>query len=451
MSEAEAEKAAWLDFTKVSDETQQSGDPRDISKQQASGAGRLLLTFQNTAMQQSRIVKKSFLDLKNGRGDTKTHLAKIGYYIAVQNIMFSALQTGLFTVFFNDEPKEVKKKTTNKKLLDVADGVLDTVLRGTGFIGGIIATGKNVIEKLIEESEKKQPDYSNPVFEFANISPPIGSKLQKAYRGLTEYEKNKDIIKARGFSMVQNDRLHLSPIYSVIGKETEAITNFPLDRIVNKVNNISETLNSQNKAWQRVMTGLGWSPYSVGIKGSKEDLQIKAEAKQGRKEEGKIKSNETRQKTRDSIANLPEDEYEKYVLKQKAKREARKDSINNLPPAEKEKYLENKAKSEDLKKRQKEVLKEAKADSIADLSPAEKANYNKKIAEEKALKKKESHDKYDDKKQALKDSLAGLSPREQAAYKAKKKAERHQYYLDHKEQRATKSKRKKKAAEPEFS
>jgi hypothetical protein len=443
-SESEAEKLAWLDFTKVSDETQQSGDPRDISKQQASSAGRLLLTFQNTAMQQSRIVKKAFLDLKNGRGDTKTNLSKIAYYIAIQNIMFSGLQAGLFTVFFNNEDEETKKQTTQKKAIEVADGVLDTILRGTGFIGGIIATTKNVIQKYLEESEKKRPDYAEPVFEFANISPPIGSKLKKAYKGLEQANYDKDLIKARGFDLTQNGRVHLSPMYSVIGKEVEAFTNFPMDRLVNKIENVSQATNSQNEAWQRVMVGLGWSPYSVGIKSTAGDLKIKQEAKAERKVEGKIKAADTRRATRDSIENLSDDEYKKYVLKKKAEREARKDSINNLPPEERKKYLEAKEKAKELKAKEKEILKEAKADSIANLSPEEKAKYNKKVAEEKAAKKEERHQKYLEKKKALQDSLAGLSPRERERYKAKKKAERHQYYLEHKDEYAKRRKSKKK-------
>jgi hypothetical protein len=451
-TDKEAEELAWLDFTKVSDETQQSGDPRDISKQQASGAGRLLLTFQNTAMQQSRIVKKAFLDLKNGRGDTKTNLSKIAYYVAVQNILFSGLQQGLFAVLFNNEDEETKKKTVNKKLIETADGVLDSVLRGTGFIGGIIATTKNVVEKYLEEEAKgNKADFAKPVLEFANISPPIGSKLKKAYSGLQESKYNADVIKERGFSMVQNGRVHLSPLYSVIGKEVEAFTNLPMDRLNNKIENVSQALNSQNETWQRVMVGLGWSPFSVGIKGSKEDLDIKTAAKQGRKEQGKVSAKEKRAATRDSIANLPEDEYKQYILKKKAERDARKDSIKNLPPEQKQKYLEDKAKSEELKKRQKEILKEAKQDSIDNLSPSEKANYNKKVAEEKALKRTERHEKYLEKKQALKDSLAGLSPIELQKYKDKKKAKRHEYYLEHKDEYSKRRKKKKKASEPEFS
>jgi hypothetical protein len=319
-------------------------------------------------------------------------------------------------------------------------------LRGTGFVGGITATIKNMILKYIEESEKKQADYAKVVFEGANISPPIGSKLKKLYTGLNQTKYDKDLIKERGWGVMQDGRVHLGPMYSISGKVIESTTNLPMDRLQNKIENISQAMNSQNQAWQRVMIGMGWSPYSVGIEGTPGDAKIEAAGKAQRKEEGKIKSAETRKATRDSIANLSDDEYKKYVLKKKAEREARKDSIKNLPPEEREKYLEAKEKAKKLKDREKEILKEAKADSIANLSPEEKAKYDKKVAEEKAAKKEERHQKYLAKKKALQDSLAGLSPRERERYKAKKKAERHQYYLEHKDEYAKrrKSKRKKK-------
>ena len=313
-SQAEAEHDAWNDFTKVSDETQQSGDPKDISKQQASGAGRLLLTFQNTSMQQSRIVKKAFLDLKNRRGDDKTNISKIVYYLTIQNLMFSALQQGLFAVSFDnddendDKEKAKKEKTKNEKMLSVADGVLDSILRGTGFIGGITATLKNMIAKYVEESDKKQADYAEVVLEGASISPPVGSKLKKLYKGFQQTKYDKDLIKERGWGVMQDGRVHLGPMYSVSGKIVEATTNVPMDRLVNKVENVSQALNAQNKAWQRIMIGMGWSPYSVGIEGTEGDAKIKAEGKAQRKEEGKIKAEESRERKRDSIRNLPPEE-----------------------------------------------------------------------------------------------------------------------------------------------
>ena len=448
LSQEEAESKAWEDFTKVSDETQQSGDPRDISKQQASGAGRLLLTFQNFSMQQSRIVKKAILDLKNRRGDDKTNISKIIYYLSVQNILFSTLQQGLFAVFFDDDDEDKKKKTNQEKAIGIADDVLDTILRGTGFVGGITVTLKNMIAKYVEESGKKQADYAEVVLEGASISPPIGSKLKKLYKGFEQTKYDKELIKERGWGVMQDGRVHLGPMYSVTGKIVEATTNIPMDRIVNKIENVSQAMNSQNKAWQRVMVGMGWTPYSVGIKGTPGDTRIEAEAKIRNKEESKLKAKIKRENVRDSIANLSDDEYKKYVLKKKAEREAKKDSIKNLPPEERKEYLEAKEKTKALKAREKEILKEAKADSVANLSPAEKAKYDKKVAEEKAAKKEERHQKYLEKKKALQDSLASLSPRERERYKAKKKAERHQYYLEHKDEyaRRRKSTKKKKAS-----
>lgn len=308
LSAQEAENKAWDDFTKVSDETQQSGDPRDISKQQASAAGRLLLTFQNTAMQQSRIVKKSFLDLKNGRGDAKTNVAKIAYYLAIQNTMFAVLQNGLFAVAFgdDDEDKEKADKKTEQKVYDAVDGVIDTILRGTGFVGGIIATLKNMTKKYLEEKDKKfKADYAKVVLEGANISPPIGSKLKKLYSGFQQTKFEKDLIEKRGWDVMQGGRVHLGPMYGVAGKMVEATTNVPLDRLNTKIENASQVLNAENTALQRVMVGLGWSPYSVGIEDSKEDQEIKAEAKKERKIEGQVKAKETRERTKDSIRNLP--------------------------------------------------------------------------------------------------------------------------------------------------
>jgi len=333
LTEQEAESKAWKDFSKISDETQQSGDPKDISKQQSSAAGRILLVFQNFTMQQSRIVKKAVLDLKNGRGDAKTNISKIAYYLAVQNIMFSTLQQGLFAVMFDDddEDKDKKKKTKKDAAIDVANGVLDSILRGTGFIGGVAATLKNTVVKYFEEQAKKQKaEYAKVVLEAANMSPPIGSKLRKTYSALQQTKYDKDLIAARGWGVMQDGRVHLGPMYSVTGKLVEVGTNFPMDRLVNKVENVSQAFNSENTAMQRLATGMGYSPWTVGIEGTKGDILIKETAKAKRKEEGLIKAKETRkenaQKLKDSIRSLSIPERRAYRLKiVLEKREKRKE------------------------------------------------------------------------------------------------------------------------------
>jgi hypothetical protein len=334
LTKEEAEDKAWTDFTKVSDETQQSGDPRDISQQQASPAGRLLLTFQNTAMQQSRIVKKSFLDLKNGRGNAKTHVSKIIYYLAIQNIMFSALQQGLFAVIFGDDEEEEKykekdkkskPKTTEDRAIDVANGVLDSILRGTGYYGAIVATLKNMAVKYLDEKAKDyKADYAKVVLEGLNISPPIGSKARKVYSALQQTKFEKDLIEKRGWDVMQDGRVHLGPMYSVTGKLIEAGIGAPADRLVNKIENVSQAMNSQHDAWQRVALLLGWNSISLGIEEPAGDIKIREEAKAFRKEAGKIKAKETRQRTKDSIRALPL--KERIAIKRAAALKRREDA-----------------------------------------------------------------------------------------------------------------------------
>jgi hypothetical protein len=234
---------------------------------------------------------------------------------------------------FDDDDEEVdkdkgkaKKKTLNDRLIDVADGVLDTVLRGTGFAGGVVSVLKNMTKKYLDEKDKDfKADYAKVVLEGANISPPIGSKLRKVYTGLQQTKFERDLIKERGWSIMQDGRVHLGPMYGVTGKLAEATTNLPIDRLVNKIENISQAMNSENQAWQRVAVGVGFTPYSVGIEESKGDVEIRAKAKEIRKEEGKIKSAETRQRTKDSIRALPVGE--RIRLKREAALKRREEKI----------------------------------------------------------------------------------------------------------------------------
>ena len=44
-----------------------------------------------------------------------------------------------------------------------------------------------------------------------------------------------------------------------------AATNIPLDRVVKKVTNLKESLDSQHAAWKRVAMALGWSTWDVSV------------------------------------------------------------------------------------------------------------------------------------------------------------------------------------------
>ena len=392
MSQTEAEAEAWKDFIKVTDQTQQSGDPRDISQQQRSAAGRLVLAFQNTSMQQARLVKKAGLDLINGRGDAKTNISKIVYYTAVQNIIFGSLQSALFATLFSDdddedEAKKKKNKTMEERYIDIGNGIVDTILRGSGMAGAIVATLKNVYLKYHEESEKGfKADYAKVLTEAANIAPPVGSKFVKLMGAMKTTAFEKDVIAKRGWSVMQDGRVNLSPSYSVAGQAVEAVTNLPMNRFVTKIKNLSEAMDSRNKSWQRIAMVVGYNPYSVGAKDEEGDI-IKAEGKVARKVAGIQKMKETRTMTRDSLNRLSPEDFKAYVLKKKTERLAVKDSINSLPKEKLAKYLKEQEASKSFTEKQKEVLEEIKRDSIGNLSTTEYFKYLDAVENKKEIDK----------------------------------------------------------------
>jgi hypothetical protein len=186
-----------------------------------------------------------------------------------------------------------------------------------------------------EEPKKYKADYTKVILEGVNISPPIVSKVRKIYTALQQSEFDKDLIKERGWGVMQDGRVHLGPMYSITGKVVEATANLPMDRLVAKIENTSQMMNSQNKAWQRVMVGMGWSPRSVGIEDTEGDIKIETAAKEIRAEEGKIKGAETRARTKDSIRALPI--ARRIEIKREAALKRREEKIKKRERAKKRK------------------------------------------------------------------------------------------------------------------
>tara|TARA_R100000544_G_scaffold10252_1_gene4410 strand:- start:228 stop:10646 length:10419 start_codon:yes stop_codon:yes gene_type:complete len=254
MSETDAKEKAFVDFQEIAEKTQQSSRPDLISQEQASVLGRLVLAFQNTPMQYSRIQKKAFLDLINGRGDAKSHVSKIIYYGFAQNLIFYSLQSALFALpFLDDDEEEEFLKGKKERMLN---SMLDGSLRGIGIYGAIVSTIKNMVRRFNIEADKGgRADYEYVVLEFANFSPPVGIKLRKMYNALQTYKFNRDEIEEGQWM------LGAEAISGVV----EAGTNIPLNRAINKVNNLSESLDSQNAIWQRIAMVLGWNRWDVGL------------------------------------------------------------------------------------------------------------------------------------------------------------------------------------------
>ncbi len=280
MSEADASAQALIEWRQIAEESQQSSDPSKISSQQSSNVGRVILAFANTPMQYARIQKRAIQDLINGRGDAKSNISKIIYYGFVQNIIFNALQQAAYAIGFGDD---VDDEVKEKKYLSIANGMLDSLLRGLGIAGQAVSVGKNFLLDLYERSGRDRPEYVDSVWKLTQFSPPINSKISKLKQAAWHFDSKarREKIFNKGFALD-------NPAYEAGAKVISATTNVPLDRVLLKMENIEGALNEDNDLWQRIAMLGGWPKWQLETKNKKQSSSSKNNKKGNLKIKGGI-------------------------------------------------------------------------------------------------------------------------------------------------------------------
>lgn len=256
LSDQEAFDKAFEDMREIAEDTQQSGRPEKISQEQSGLAGRLILAFQNTPMQYNRQQKKAALDLINSRGDWKTNVSKIAYYGIIQNALFYSLQQALFSVLFDEPEDEKEEKREKDRYVRVANGMADSILRGSGVAGALIATTKNTIMKIVEREGFDE----KAIEEIFNLSPPIGTKTRKLFDIKDKFTYKQELKKMREMGIDTEN-----PAVLAAGDALSFGLNLPADRALRKINNLRAAFDKENETWQRIALSLGWSKWDVGI------------------------------------------------------------------------------------------------------------------------------------------------------------------------------------------
>ena len=263
-TEKEAEEKAFIDFQEASEETQQSSRPDRISMQQASPLGRIVLNFGNVLMQYNRKALKDIKDIiakrplpgKTISESNMIRIPRILYYLALQNIVFNALQSALFALAFSDEEEEEEKN----KYFRIANGTADGILRGLGFKGAAISVGKNMVLEAIKQYESGRPNYEKVGTKILSISPPVDSKIRKlqaAGRTFT-YRQTREKMLTEGLSLE-------NPAFEAVGQVVSGLTNIPADRVIRKMDNLSTAATQDIETWQAISLALGYSKWDVGL------------------------------------------------------------------------------------------------------------------------------------------------------------------------------------------
>jgi len=258
LSDQEAQDKAFLDFQEITEETQQSSRDDRISQIQAGGLGRIIFAFANTPMQYARIIKRSSQDLINGRGDWKQNISRIAFYGALQNIIFSTLQNGLFALLIDGEDDD---EVIEDRVLKALNSTADALLRGSGLPGAVLATLKNTVIEVFAELKKNRPKvWKAGLTGATSISPPVNSKVRKMVGALDRlsYKSTREDIMTKGLSLE-------NPVFDIGGKLTSAITNAPADRLLRKTENIIAAMDEQTSATQALFLAAGWSKWDLNM------------------------------------------------------------------------------------------------------------------------------------------------------------------------------------------
>jgi hypothetical protein len=209
-------------------------------------------------MQYARIIKRASQDLINGRGDWRANMSRIAFYGFLQNIIFSALQTGLTALYVDGEEDD---EEIEKRIIRVANGTADSLLRGSGLPGAVFATTKNTLIQSYEELQKDRPKmWQAGVTAATSISPPLNSKVRKfisAFDRLS-YKSTYEDMEQMGFSL-QN------PAFEIGGKLISATTNVPVDRALRKADNVKAALDDKTSATQALFLMAGWSKWDLNM------------------------------------------------------------------------------------------------------------------------------------------------------------------------------------------
>ena len=348
-TEKQAEDKAFIDFSEISDQSQQSSDPSLVSSEQASILGRLVLAFQNTTQQYGRIMKRSALDIIKRRQMPGTssmlqsdfsNFSKIVYFGAIQNLIFNSLSAAIFALipgFDTEDDEEVVALSQDKKLSKILQGSIDSLLRGTGVKGAVVAQIKNTIMEYFKQKERGfKGDQAYTIIQMANISPPVGSKIGKVYAAIKGEKYGIGVMEERGFDLTANGRLNLSPTYQVLGSLAAGTANIPLDRMYAEVQNVAEMFDDRNTTSQRVMMALGFRSWDVNAKNEEDDL-IKMQLKETKKADNKQKAKERRTLSLENKIKRRKDAYETLT-------NAEKFSLAGISKTKRKKFLDNLAK-----------------------------------------------------------------------------------------------------------
>ena len=180
----------------------------------------------------------------------------------------------MFAVAFGEDEED--DAVMQEKTISTINSLIDNLLRGMGIGGAVVSTIKNLGIEIYDRSKRKKPDYADVALKLLDVAPPIDVKVSKFRQGLTTYEYSQRDPRREEFFNIEN------PSYSAAAKVIAATTNVPVDRLLQKAQNLEDAMDDQNQWWKRAAMFLGWPEWQ--LRSTKEANEFKELMKERRKQ-----------------------------------------------------------------------------------------------------------------------------------------------------------------------
>ena len=173
-------------------------------------------------------------------------------------------------MFYEDEDEDQILKKRER----VIQGSIDSILRGSGIYGAVLSTLKNAVIKWNQQRDKKyNKDESAVLMELLNFSPVVGIKARKLVNAEKTINYNENVMREMETFDADN------PQWSAVTNYTEALTNFPANRLYQKSINMRNALDKDYTMFQRIMFFSGYTTWSLGLGDNEAIIEAKEKVK----------------------------------------------------------------------------------------------------------------------------------------------------------------------------
>ena len=208
-----------------------------------------------------------------------------------------------------DEEEDLEDEGWDRAVERSLNTVVDSQLRGLGVGGAAVSAIRNTVLEFYRQEEKayddnflSSPDHARTLLQLTSFSPVLGSKLRKLYSAGNEWNYNRDAIAEMGMDID-------NPAIDAGANVIEALTNLPVRRFTQKLDNLRAAMDDSNQTWQRISLLLGYPKWSLGIEDTEVD-EAKEVGKQKRKATRKAEKEAERAAEEESVLQNHLDEQQ---------------------------------------------------------------------------------------------------------------------------------------------